>query len=224
MNHSAELFVLDFQKVMENTRVPARRCGPVFDQGRSCEIMLCSKNTSERSALESFIQDGFQRKHGAAVRSFMPVLVGLRDQSGSIVGAAGYRPAAREALYLEQYLGEPIEATISRKVVHSTVARSEIAEIGNFACRDCSTAMAMVSVLAEFLLDQNHRWTVFTATRTVRGIMRHLGIGLSELGRADKSRVVVTSDEWGSYYSTDPRVMLGYVPSWHGAQDFSWSI
>jgi hypothetical protein len=84
--------------------------------------------------------------------------------------------------------------------------------------------MSMVKVLAEFLLDQNNPWTVFTATRTVRGIMRHLGIRLAELGHADKSRVVVTSDDWGSYYATDPRVMLGYVPSYRGARDLTWSI
>jgi hypothetical protein len=193
-------------------------------QARPYEIALCSTNAADRAALEAFIQDGFQRKHGAAVRSFMPVLIGLRDTSGTIVGAAGYRPAAGQPLYLEQYLGEPIEDTIRRKMPLSRVTRSDVAEIGNFACRDCNTAMSMVKVLAEFLLDQNNPWTVFTATRTVRGIMRHLGIRLAELGHADKSRVVVTSDDWGSYYATDPRVMLGYVPSYRGARDLTWSI
>jgi len=188
------------------------------------EISFCSKNGAERTALEAFIQSGFQRKHGAAVRSFMPVLIGLRDRKGILVGATGYRPASQEQLFLEQYLGEPIEETVARRNPGLRVTRADIAEIGNFACRDCATAMIMVGVLAEFLLDQRNRWTVFTATRTVRGIMRHLGLSLSELGRADKSRVVVTADEWGSYYQTDPRVMLGYVPSYRGAQDLTWSI
>lgn len=188
------------------------------------EIVLCSKNAADRPVLEAFIQDGFRLKHGAAVRSFMPVLIGLRDRSGRIAGAAGYRPASLESLYLEQYLGEPIEHAIGRHFPVPPVQRADVAEIGNFACRDCPTAMTMVSVLAEFLLDRDHRWAVFTATRTVRGIMRHLGLGLSELGPADKSRVAVASDDWGTYYSTDPRVMLGYVPSYRGAQDRTWSI
>ena len=200
---------------------PAR---PIAGQDDRYQVALCSKNSAERTALEAFIQDGFQRKHGAAVRTFMPVLIGLRDQAGNIVGASGYRPAAQQRLYLEQYLGEAIEDTVARHFPFAAAARRDIAEIGNFACRDCATAMTMVGVLAEFLLDQNHRWTVFTATRTVRGIMRHLGIGLVELGRADKSRVVVTSDDWGTYYDTDPRVMLGFVPSYRGAQDLTWSI
>jgi hypothetical protein len=154
----------------------------------------------------------------------MPVLIGLRDERGRIVGAAGYRPAAQEALYLEQYLGEPIETLIARKHPAAGADRARLAEIGNFACSDCSTAMTMVSVLIEFLLDQHHRWAVFTATRTVRGIMRHLGISLAELGRADKSRVVVTGDDWGRYYATDPRVMLGDVQSYRGTRDLTWSI
>lgn len=186
--------------------------------------MLCSRNAAERQGLEAFIQEGFQRKHGAAVRSFMPVLIGLRDRNGAVIGAAGYRRATHESLYLEQYLGEPIEDAITRRHPSMPAARAQVAEIGNFACRDCNTAMTMVSVLAEFLLDQRHRWAVFTATRTVRRIMRHLGIGLSELGQADKSRVVVTDDDWGSYYATDPRVMLAYVPSYRGARDLTWSI
>lgn len=185
-------------------------------QGRGHEIRLCSPNGVDRDRLESYIQDGFQRRHGAAVHHFLPVLIGLYDAAGALVGAAGYRQAHRETLYLEQYLGEPIEVVIARRFPGTPVGRADVAEIGNFACRDCATAMAMVEVLAGLLLDRGHRWSVFTATRTVRGIMRHLGIGLTELGPADKSRVVVTGDDWGTYYDTDPRVMLGYVPSYRG--------
>jgi hypothetical protein len=190
----------------------------------TADIMLCSRNSAERRPLEAFIQDGFQRKHGATVNSFMPVLIGLRDAAGAIVGAAGYRPAAQEPLYLEQYLGASIEDLIAQRHPNQGATRAQVAEIGNFACRDCSTALTMVSILAEFLLDQRHRWAVFTATRTVRGIMRHLGISLTEMGRADKSRVAVAGDEWGSYYANDPRVMLGYVLSYRGNRDLTWSI
>lgn len=200
------------------------RMRPVPAASGLLDVVVCSRNAAGRQALETFIQDGFQRKHGAEVRSFMPVLLGLRDATGAIVGAAGYRAAESESLYLEQYLGEPIETLIARRHPAMSPTRPHVAEIGNFACRDCNTAMTMVGVLTEFLLDQQHRWAVFTATRTVRSIMRHLGIGLSELGRADKSRVVVTADDWGSYYATDPRVMLGYVPTYRGTRDLTWSI
>lgn len=187
-------------------------------------VVVCSANAAGRPELEAFIQASFQRKHGAAVRSFMPVLVGLYGADGQVLGAAGYRSAASGPLYLEQYLSGPVEHAIAGRQPGTAVQRADLAEIGNFACRDCATAMVMVGVLCEFLLDQRNRWAVFTATRTVRGIMRHLGIGLTEIGRADKSRVVVADDDWGEYYAHDPRVMLGYVPSYRGAADQVWSI
>lgn len=193
------------------------RPGSPAPAGIPAGVVVYSRDAAGRPALEAFIQEGFRRKHGAAVRSFMPVLIGLHDTSGRIVGAAGYRGAAREPLYLEQYLDQPVEGLIAARRSGRAIPRAAVAEIGNFACNDCATAVTMVGVLAAFLLDQHHRWVVFTATRTVRGIMRHLGISLGELGRADKSRVVVTADDWGVYYASDPRVMLGYVPSYRGA-------
>lgn len=216
-----EYFVLECQtpETTPATHQPPRPAAA----GAPVGIRCCSLNSADRTALEAFIQDGFRRRHGAAVHRFMPVLIGMFDATSTVIGAAGYRPASREPLYLEQYLGEPIETVVARRFPALTVTRADIAEIGNFACRDCTTAMNMVEVLAQFMLERGHRWTVFTATRTVRGIMRHLGIGLTELGRADKSRVVMTGDDWGSYYQTDPRVMLGYVPSWRSARDLTRS-
>jgi hypothetical protein len=187
-------------------------------------ISLCSSNAAERPELERFIREAFERKHGAVVRSFMPVLLGMRNENGTVIGAAGYRSAAYEQLFLEQYLGEPIEALIARRNSGVQVARAEIAEIGNFACRDCASAIRMVGILATFLLDQRHRWVVFTATSTVRGIMRKIGIRLAEIAHAEPSRVAITADDWGRYYLSDPKVMLGHVPSYRGTRDLTWSI
>jgi hypothetical protein len=176
-------------------------------------LSICGPQHPDRRELESFVRKGFRNKHGAAVRSFMPVLIGLRAPSGALIGVAGYRPAHSGRLYLEQYLPQAVEEIVAARNPQCTVRRADVAEIGNFACRDCATAMRLVDLLTEFLREQGHRWVVFTATRTVRGIMRHLGIPLAELATADKSRVVITDDDWGEYYATDPRVMLGRVPA-----------
>lgn len=191
----------------------------------SAGLSVCGPNHPDRRELEAFVQDGFQRKHGASVRTFMPVLLALRDGRGQLTGVAGYRPASSGPLYLEQYLPAPIEDLIAACQPGASSGRAAVAEVGNFACRDCATAMSMVGMLREFLLDQGHEWVTFTATRTVRGIMRHLGIRLTELARADKSRIVVQNDEWGGYYATDPRVMLGYIPGPRGQfPEPTWSI
>ncbi len=178
------------------------------------EVCFCDPDAAGRDELEAFITAAFQRQHGAVVRSFMPMLIGLRQPEGTLVGGAGYRQGDSGHLYLEQYLPQPVETVIARQAGAGPVARASIAEIGNFACRDCPSAVAMVGVLAEFLLGKNHDWVVFTATRTVRRIMRHMGLRLAELGQADRSRLAA-SDDWGSYYECDPRIMLGYLPSWH---------
>ncbi|HSC07743.1 MAG TPA: thermostable hemolysin [Steroidobacteraceae bacterium] len=179
-------------------------------------LVICGPGHPDRNAFETFVRQGFQRKHGASVHSFMPLLLGLRDAAGELVGVAGYRPANAQRLYLEQYLPDPIEYMIAARNPSLGVRRREVAEVGNFACRGFPTAMDLIGLLTDFLLARQHRWVVFTATSTVRGIMRHLGVTLTELAPANRSRVAMTTDDWGSYYSTDPRVMLGYVPAHRG--------
>lgn len=213
----------DCELVIENGATRPQERGLAREPEWPRDVTFCSRNAVGREALEAFVQGAFRRQHGATVRSFLPVLIGLRNPPGALIGVAGYRPAARETLYLERYLAEPVEACISRRI-GANVTRAEVAEIGNFACSDCRTALAMVGVLAQFLRDQDQRWVVFTATRTVRGIMRHLGVTLRDLGRADAARARVTGDEWGRYYSTNPRVMLGDVRSWHGLRSGATAI
>jgi len=207
--------VPDCELVIEDGASWPQQRGPLEAPEWPWNVTLCSRNAAGREALETFVQGAFERQHGATVRSFLPILIGLHSPPGVLVGVAGYRPAEREALYLERYLPDPIEACIARRT-GTPVARAHVAEIGNFACTDCRTALAMVGVLAQFLRDEDQRWVVFTATRTVRGIMRHLGVTLRDLGRADAARALVTGDEWGRYYANDPRVMLGDVRTWHG--------
>jgi hypothetical protein len=204
---------------MENR--PAAGRGRVTSQSaqrNGRHLRLTGRTDPGREALESFVRRGFRETHGATVRSFMPMLIGLYDATGSVVGVAGYRSAELEPLYLEQYLSEPIERAIARQRPGLLVFRAEVAEIGNFVCRDGEAAQAMVAVLAGLLRDHRHRWVAFTATRAVRGIMRRLGIRLAELGPADPCRIVATADDWGAYYNADPRVMLGYVPEYRGAR------
>ena len=145
--------MLELQPVMENR--PAAGHGRVTSQraqrdGRH-HLRVVGRTDPGREALESFVRRGFRETHGATVRSFMPMLIGLYDATGSVVGVAGYRSAELEPLYLEQYLSEPIERAIARQRPGLLVFRAEVAEIGNFVCRDGEAAQAMVAVLAGLL-------------------------------------------------------------------------
>jgi hypothetical protein len=164
-----------------------------------------------RGELEDFVAAAFRDKHGAEVHSFMPELLGIRNNAGVLRAVAGYRAAGQERLFLEQYLDLPVEAVLSAKLAQS-VERTQIIEIGNLASNGCRQARHLVSMLPRFLLDRGYSWVVFTATGLVRNVLESVGAQLTELAVADSSRVTAGSDAWGAYYRNDPRVMAAYLP------------
>ena len=82
------------------------------DPREEARFGVCLPGDPGRAAVEAFIRDIYRRRHGAQVRSFMPVLVSLHDASG-IVAAAGYRGAGSSPLFLERYLGAPVETLLA---------------------------------------------------------------------------------------------------------------
>jgi len=180
--------------------------------GRSLCLAEAEANAPERAELEAFVREGFSRKHDATVASFMPTLLSFRDSSGDLRGVIGLRGATPSALYLEQYLQQPVEAAIA-SATGQRVQRRQVVEVGNLAGRNCRAAMRMVATLPDYLLSRNYQWIVFTATSAVRGILQGFGAPLVELAQADASRVQSGPDRWGSYYQNDPRVLAGYLPA-----------
>jgi hypothetical protein len=70
-----------------------------------------------------------------------------------------------------------------------------------------------MSFMPAYFLERSARWLVFTATASIRGILSAMGGHCMEVGTADGARVAGGADEWGRYYSSDPRVMAGFLPS-----------
>lgn len=173
-------------------------------------LTVARRESAERAEHEAFVQAAYRRIHGARVHSFMPTLLGLRDALGQLACVSGYRGAAEERLFLEQYLDRPVEALLAERLGHA-VARGDIVEVGNLASTGCRAAIAMVALLPRHLLTVGHRWIVFTATGTVHRILESLGVPMLELAAADAARVAAGPDEWGSYYRNDPRVFAARV-------------
>jgi hypothetical protein len=172
-----------------------------------------------RAAVEGFIADRFSSVHRARVCSFMPSLVGLTDRAGALRCALGYRPAADDALFLEQYLDSPIEQAIraaaaSAGLASGSIDRQRIVEVGNLAGRGCRMALYLVAQLPRFLLERGYSWIAFTATDRVRAILQTFDAPLIDLGPADPARLRRRGDDWGDYYQSQPRVMAGWLP--HG--------
>ena len=179
---------------------------------RTLRLAEARAGSAERPELEAFVRAAFERKHGASVTSFMPTLLSFRDGHADLRGVIGLRGASADALYLEQYLEQPVEAAIAA-VTGQPVERRQVIEVGNLAGANCRTAMRMVAALPAYLLERDYQWIVFTATSAVRGILQGFGAPLVELARAERGRVARGPDQWGRYYETDPRVLAGYLPA-----------
>jgi hypothetical protein len=191
--------------------------GPALAQvsgGRRCQghqLSLYQTNDPHREELEHFVREVFASRHGARVCSFMPSLLAMRNDSGAICSVAGFRCAADQTLFLERYLDEPVERAIELSA-GQRISRSQIVEVGNLAGLNCRSAMRLVLDLPRILLDRGHRWMVFTATDTLRGLLASYHAPLVDLAAASEIRARSTGDDWGRYYESNPRVMAGYLP------------
>lgn len=189
---------------------PDQRCSDDEGECRRQQVSLCHEDDPRREELEKFINEVFASRHGARVCSFMPTLLAMRNDAGAICSAAGFRSAAGQRLFLERYLDEPVERVIASSSGQQ-VDRSHIVEVGNLAGLNCRAAMRLVLELPRILLDGGHRWIVFTATDTVRGLLASYHAPLLDLAEASAARARHTGDDWGRYYDARPRVMAGYL-------------
>lgn len=174
-------------------------------------IEVCGSAHPRRIEAERLVQERFELTHAARVRTFMPSLLLFTDRSAALWGVAGARSAAGEPLFLERYLDAPIEHAIAART-GAKVRRNQIVEIGNFACLKPHVATRFVASLPRFLIGQGHTWVTFTATSSVRRILKCLGARCVDLGRAEGACAGSAADDWGRYYESDPHVMAGFLP------------
>jgi hypothetical protein len=176
-------------------------------------VATYERSHTQRATIEAFVQRAFALKHGATIRSFMPTLYALQGRDDRICGVAGVRSAAAEPLFLERYLSQSIESTLSQRI-GERVTRERIAEVGNLSSLSCRAAFHLVALLPRLLIDRGHLWVTFTATDAVRGILGHFNAPVIDLSGATQDKVANLGDHWGRYYECDPRVMAAWLP--HG--------
>ena len=68
-------------------------------------IDITGRFEPDRSRVEQFIKDVYARSYGADINIDYPTLMSVRDEHGTILAAVGFRYAAQESLFLEQYTG-----------------------------------------------------------------------------------------------------------------------
>jgi Thermostable hemolysin len=173
------------------------------------EITASTVNIGDasRQEVEAFIHAVFKRAYGAEITNFMPQLVALRDSNGELIAAFGWKKASAGPLFLEQYLDEPIESLISKKL-GKKISRSQITKIGNLAVANPRNAGVLIAHIIQYSLDMGIEWCVATTHHSLQNGLIKGGRDVYPLFPADKSRLSLQEQaKWGSYYDRMPQVI-----------------
>lgn len=173
-------------------------------------MLALAENTApkqERIQVEKYISELFLKHHCAKLSYFLPTLFSLSDATSSIQAAIGVGQLHKEDVFLEHYLTQPVEASVSC-AAQKIVARSNIAEVGNLACSSGGASRQLIAFLSEYLSDIGIEWAVFTGTTMVGVILERLHIETRFLGDASPASIGAELSDWGTYYSHNPKVML----------------
>lgn len=171
------------------------------------EIQFSKPEEDGRAEIEKFIGDVFFQAYGAKITRFKPCLMSLRDRYNKLVAACGFRSAALEPLFLENYLDMPIEKVLS-ECAGLPVKRNEIVEVGNFSVSEPGMARYLIAAIFAQLHATSKQWAVFTAVPMVRNAFIKMDLCPLIICDADKSRLSAEEQaEWGSYYEQKPMVM-----------------
>jgi hypothetical protein len=172
-----------------------------------------------RSETEAFIAAVFARTHAARIRSFMPLLLGLRDRGGRLIAACGLRAAAHAPLFLEHYLDHRIERALAA-AARTLVARARIVEVGNLAVAAPGSARQLIVALTDYLVPTPFEWVVFTGGPALRNAFARLGVPVAQLADARIERLpTAVRADWGSYYDSGPMVCAVRIEASRAALD-----
>lgn len=173
-------------------------------------LRLHGRDDPQRAEVERFIRRVYAQRYGATVAGFAPTLVSLAHPDGSIAAAAGYRGAASGPLFLERYLGRPIEEVLAERG-GSRPARAQVVEIGHLASGHAGAGRRLIFLLAPQLARERFRWATATLTRELLQLFGRLGLAPLALASADPAALGDEARLWGSYYEHDPVVLAGEI-------------
>jgi hypothetical protein len=162
------------------------------------------RSDESRTAVEGEIRKLYWDRYAARISSFPDTLVTDLGPSGNIECAAGIHYGC-QGLFSECYLDLPIESILSQRFGRA-IRRNQVVEVCNLAAIRPGQSLAFVRRVVEFAATADAECAIFTATRALRTLLQRSGLKMTELARAERSRVK-NPDDWGNYYDHDPRVM-----------------
>ncbi len=168
----------------------------------------------ERAEVEAFIAQVYAERYGATLTRFLPRLLAFRDSEGVLQAAVGLRRGQEGALFVEQYLDLPAEASLRGRLGHA-VRRSELVEVGSFASRSPGDAREVIVLITDLLHRAGVRWVLFAATRQLRNAFDRLRLATVVLADARSDRLQEDPAQWGTYYDAHPQVLFGDIAAGH---------
>lgn len=175
-----------------------------------CVIRFDDPHQAERRRVEAFIEDSYASAYGSRITVHYPTLMSVQDESGEIYAVVGFRSAAEEPLFLEQYLDAPVESALTT-LLGAAVGRGAVVEIGNLASNGRGATIFLFAALARHLLASGAEFAVATATDALRGIFHRAGLGSLKLATANPDRLGDHGLSWGAYYQANPEVLAGSI-------------
>jgi len=200
---------LSSHELVNKEQVMEQRIAQFEFAKQSYQVDLVPQQHADRQNIEHFIHAVYEKRYQADVQAFMPMLVKVSSvSSGKTVAAAGFTLGHRNKLFLEQYLDFPLEKAASA-VIGKQMKRSDFVEVGNLAGAIPGAAHLIILSLAEYLSSIGHQWIAFTLTKSMVNAFQAIGLEPLALIDAHHSSTSTQCDDWGSYFETQPKVMVG---------------
>lgn len=172
-------------------------------------LQFSEQGDSLHSQVNQMVSKEYARHFKCKLKHFMPQSFSLVE-SNNLLACTGLRSAAKEKLFLEQYMDQSIEIVLS-SAFDISIDRKEIVEIGGFALTDSSHALSFMFQLAPAFAKLGYNYAVCTVTDPVRKYLKKLGLDTINLGDADPKKVDTSDDAWGSYYKLKPVILAGDI-------------
>jgi hypothetical protein len=166
------------------------------------EIQVAALESKKRNEIEHFIKQGFIKSYQAKISVTMPHLLALCN--GTYKAALGIR-SGKDNLFIEQYFSGVIEQ--QPLFVENNVMRKDIVEIGHLFSNNQRFTIPLFMITAVSLFYMNYKYMVFSGTEKVINLMSKSGVNCTHLCDANENKIESSTDEWGSYYSTNPKVI-----------------
>lgn len=168
----------------------------------SFSIELNAMHSKNRQQQEDFVKTGFEKAYQAKVNITMPYLLTLSQ--GQFKAALGFR-GGHLPLFIESYLNKRIEQQSYFKQLK--VARKDVVEIGHLFSNSKLLTLPLFTLTALSLTQLGYKHLVFSGTDKVIQLFERSGIKFTLLAIAKEEQLPPSNDDWGNYYSTNPKVV-----------------